>query len=226
MHDPQYRLAIAWQNTAYNQPPHPSFYLGDSMAAPPVPNIVMVEPVTLPVKIVSFKASSQGKTALIEWSATNETNSDHYIVERSKDGTTFTSIGKVSDKGNTAGVNNYSLVDNSPHQGLNYYRLKQVDKDDYFVYSEIKSVRFSTGKELEVYPNPVTSVVKINLDTCNTKLQMMITGSDGKVIERATGTISQVNNVVNALLPKLKAGYYTIKITDKDKVYNAKLIRQ
>ena len=37
MHDPQYRLAVAWQNVAYNQPPHPSFYLGDGMATPPAP---------------------------------------------------------------------------------------------------------------------------------------------------------------------------------------------
>jgi autotransporter-associated beta strand protein len=40
MHDRQYREAIAWQNTGYNQPPHPSFFLGDGMAAPPTPNIV------------------------------------------------------------------------------------------------------------------------------------------------------------------------------------------
>jgi rhamnogalacturonan endolyase len=39
MHDPQYRVAVAWQNSAYNQPPHPSFYLGDSMLPPPRPNI-------------------------------------------------------------------------------------------------------------------------------------------------------------------------------------------
>ena len=39
MHDLQYRVAIAWQNTAYNQPPHPSFFIGDGMAAPPQPNI-------------------------------------------------------------------------------------------------------------------------------------------------------------------------------------------
>ena len=39
MHDPQYRLAIAWQNVAYNQPPHPSFYIGEGMAPPPRPNI-------------------------------------------------------------------------------------------------------------------------------------------------------------------------------------------
>ena len=42
MHDPQYRLAIAWQNVAYNQPPHPGFYLGEGMAPPPKPNIVVV----------------------------------------------------------------------------------------------------------------------------------------------------------------------------------------
>ncbi|MEU7588134.1 carbohydrate-binding protein [Micromonospora sp. NPDC049230] len=41
MHDPQYRLAIAWQNTAYNQPPHPGFFLGDGMSTPPQPNIYL-----------------------------------------------------------------------------------------------------------------------------------------------------------------------------------------
>lgn len=44
MHDPQYRLSIAWQNVAYNQPPHTSFYFGEGMNAPPKPNIVLVQP--------------------------------------------------------------------------------------------------------------------------------------------------------------------------------------
>ena len=39
MHDPQYRLAIAWQNVAYNQPPHTGFHIGAGMVAPPMPNI-------------------------------------------------------------------------------------------------------------------------------------------------------------------------------------------
>ncbi|MCP3786296.1 cellulose binding domain-containing protein [Micromonospora sp. A3M-1-15] len=41
MHDPQYRVAVAWQNTAYNQPPHPGFHLGDGMSSPPAPNIYL-----------------------------------------------------------------------------------------------------------------------------------------------------------------------------------------
>jgi rhamnogalacturonan endolyase len=44
MHDPQYRLSIAWQNVGYNQPPHTGFFLGDGMKPAPPPNIVMVEP--------------------------------------------------------------------------------------------------------------------------------------------------------------------------------------
>ena len=42
MHDPQYRLAIAWQNVVYNKPPHPGFYLGHEMSPPPRPNIYLV----------------------------------------------------------------------------------------------------------------------------------------------------------------------------------------
>lgn len=44
MHDPQYRMAIAWQNTGYNQPPHPSFYIGEDMKKAPAPNIVVIKP--------------------------------------------------------------------------------------------------------------------------------------------------------------------------------------
>ena len=44
MQDPQYRLSIAWQNVAYNQPPHTSFYFGEGMKNPPKPNIVIIKP--------------------------------------------------------------------------------------------------------------------------------------------------------------------------------------
>lgn len=50
MHDPQYRLAIAWQNSGYNQPPHPGFYLGEGMNPPPVPSIQLINPVATSVR--------------------------------------------------------------------------------------------------------------------------------------------------------------------------------
>jgi len=57
MHDPQYRLAIAWQNVAYNQPPHPSFYIGEGMTTPPQPNIYVNEVAVTSIAIQS--ASSE-----------------------------------------------------------------------------------------------------------------------------------------------------------------------
>ncbi len=59
MHDPQYRESIAWQNTAYNQPPHTSFYLGDGMAPPPTPNIVYVNsnPATIAGRMIFYNNS-------------------------------------------------------------------------------------------------------------------------------------------------------------------------
>ncbi|HEV2761366.1 MAG TPA: Ig-like domain-containing protein, partial [Pyrinomonadaceae bacterium] len=64
MHDTQYRVAIAWQNSGYNQPPHPSFFLGDGMSAPPVPNIV-----------TSLGARTPAVTTVTD--DTGESNSDH-----------------------------------------------------------------------------------------------------------------------------------------------------
>jgi rhamnogalacturonan endolyase len=43
MHNPQYRLSIAWQNVAYNQPPHLSYYMGEDMVQPPMPNITIIK---------------------------------------------------------------------------------------------------------------------------------------------------------------------------------------
>jgi autotransporter-associated beta strand protein len=76
MHDRQYREAIAWQNTAYNQPPHPSFFLGDGMAAPPVPNIVTSLSVLLGPPAPVFAAVSDDTGA----SATDFVTADAHLV--------------------------------------------------------------------------------------------------------------------------------------------------
>jgi hypothetical protein len=218
---------VAWQNSAYNQPPHPSFYLGEEMAAPPKPNIVMVEQSgTLPVKLLSFNAVAHGKNALINWSATNEVNSRHYIVERSKDGIHFTAAGTVKTKGNNETMNRYSMVDNSPFEGLNYYRLKHVEADDKFSYSKIETLRFTAIKRLHLFPNPVSTSVIVQLNTSNNNLTLTIATADGKVLHDERGSLPQLNISINKFLPKLKPGYYNVKVQDDKEVYNSKLFRR
>ncbi len=76
MHDRQYRLAIAWQNVGYNQPPHPGFFLGDGMAPPPTPNIVTSLGVLLgpPAPIFTTIDTDTGS------SATDAVTTDNTIV--------------------------------------------------------------------------------------------------------------------------------------------------
>lgn len=65
MHDPQYRTAVAWQNSGYNQPPHPSFYLGYDMPAPPTPNISVKDSITPRVYTVTrLNADSTNATTV------------------------------------------------------------------------------------------------------------------------------------------------------------------
>jgi rhamnogalacturonan endolyase len=68
LHDPQYRVALAWQNTAYNQPPHPGFFIGANMPTPPRPNIVLVGDDTQepPPGVVQAETASVGGGTVLE----------------------------------------------------------------------------------------------------------------------------------------------------------------
>ncbi len=107
MHDRQYRVAIAWQNVAYNQPPHPSFFLGDGMSPPPVPNIVTSLDVLLGPPAPVFAAIANDTGASASDFITNDTTLE--ISGTAQPGTTVTltrfgvgSIGSTTTNGSGA----------------------------------------------------------------------------------------------------------------------------
>ena len=113
--------------------------------------------IVLPVTLIDFSISVKDqKNVLISWTASNEENSDHYIIERSTDGTSFGEIGVVKSKGGAI-QNNYFYTDNKPAEGVNYYRLVQVDKDGKRNTFNVKSVKFSKKnvESLTIFPNPL-----------------------------------------------------------------------
>lgn len=155
MHDPQYRVAIAWQNSAYNQPPYPSFYLGNEMAAPPTPNIYLAgQQAPLPVKFSSVRAYQKAPSIAVEWTTQTEGSVDRYEVEKSADGRTFAKTGGVKGKGGS-GANVYDWLDGQPFAGNNYYRIKAVEAGGSAEYSKVVKVNLSgNGSGLTVYPTP------------------------------------------------------------------------
>jgi hypothetical protein len=103
--------------------------------------------VPLPIRLTDFTASRQDNTALLQWQTAQEENTREFLVQRSPDGTTFSTIGSVAAAGNSSITLNYSFVDGSPVAGNNYYRLEEVDQDGYTTYTSVRLLNFSSAEQ-------------------------------------------------------------------------------
>ncbi len=116
----------------------------------------------LPIGLFSFTGKYlENKSVLMEWETSLEINNSYFIVERSKNENDFEEIGKVKSAGNPTQINAYSFIDKNPSDGINYYRLKQVDYDGKVTYSSIISVviQQSNAIVVNIYPNPANTVL-------------------------------------------------------------------
>ncbi len=117
----------------------------------------LVDQKILPVELVRFTGEViNNNEVLLKWVTASEENNQHFVIERSKDGNRFEVIGTVEGNGTTTATSNYQFLDEAPHFGRNYYRLKQVDFNGRFEFSEIVTVTIK-GNDLPdaiVYPNP------------------------------------------------------------------------
>jgi alpha-tubulin suppressor-like RCC1 family protein len=129
----------------------------------------------VPITLSSFTAQNKNSTNLLLWTTENETNNKHFEIQRSVDGINFITIGKVNAIGNSTITTNYSYTDNAPTYGTNYYRLKQVDVDGTFTYSNIEKIKNIKLGGITIYPNPASNAlfvdgVKNNSKYCITNL--------------------------------------------------------
>ena len=99
----------------------------------------------LPVTYLFFKGSNNGKTNMLNWTTASEQNNDGFDVEYSRDGIHFSSLGFVNGAGNATSENSYQFIHERPSEGVNYYRLKQVDFDGKVEYSAI--LKINNGKD-------------------------------------------------------------------------------
>lgn len=124
----------------------------------------------LPVEFIGLSGKNQSRFNVIEWQTLSETNNMRFDIERSYDILTFTTIGSVSGAGNSSGLRAYNFSDDTFEKPLSYYRIKQVDVNGNYAYSDIVSV--STGSGIIVYPNPSENFIVIS------DLQNSLTGGE------------------------------------------------
>ncbi|MGV3638757.1 MAG: hypothetical protein ACO1NQ_14035 [Flavobacteriales bacterium] len=99
----------------------------------------------LPVELIAFEGAVDGAQNRLWWSTATETENDRFEVERSADGATFEWLADVQAAGNSNHVTNYALMDTHPLNGLNYYRLMQVDTDGSTSYSPVIVLENAAG---------------------------------------------------------------------------------
>jgi len=114
----------------------------------------------LPIKSINLQAKETNGQVLLQWQTIDEINTASFIIQHSTDGATFSTIATKEAVG--SGNNGYSFIDKSPAEGINYYRIKAVDKDGASSFSKVVSVQLTVNRlPLTVIPNPVRDVAMI-----------------------------------------------------------------
>ncbi len=172
---------------------------------------------SLPVGITRFTGEQQGSKNVLKWTTASEQNNKGFEIQRSIDGTNFSSIGFVASKaalGNGASAS-YSFDDAKPFTNNNHYRLKQVDKDGSETYTNIVSLKGQRPSSLQLsglYPNPASASLNLLITApANDKISIIVTDFVGKVVMQKSSNISTGDNTLSLNIANLPAGSYMLK---------------
>lgn len=130
--------------------------------------VLKFNPKSLPIDLLSFKASKINAGTLLAWKTLSEKDNKAFIIEKSTDGKTFNFLSEIKAKGNGTTQQNYSHIDNNPVLGLNYYKLKQIDNNGTENVVGFQTVNYTDLSEMNeslisVYPNPVVNILTVIL---------------------------------------------------------------
>lgn len=182
----------------------------------------------LPVQLTQFAAVAVGADAILSWETAQEVNNARFEVERSPNGTVFTTIGTLAGKGTTALPSTYRYLDAGAGARTTdaplYYRLRQVDYSGQASFSPVQAVRFrTTSASVALYPNPTTGAATLDLRPLPAgDYTVLVFEATGRLVHQATCQPGQ------PLLPlqHLAAGTYFVKVQGRSFIQVLPLSRQ
>ena len=173
----------------------------------------------LPVTLVNFTAGKCNNNICLLWITENEQNIAHYEIEKSIDGNNFFNLGNAAAK-NFSVKNTYTVTDIKPLSGINFYRLKVIDLNGTFKYSNTIKINFDYQQMVSLLPNPAHNFIVLKGIT--DKSFVKIIDLTGKVqLQQNIKTSLQEINISN-----LPAGIYILQIIGSTKTISVKLIKQ
>jgi hypothetical protein len=176
----------------------------------------------LPVDFIFFNALENNGQVILNWATGSETNNEAFYIEHSLDGQKFNTIGKIEGAGNSQIIKEYQYKDDNPHNGINYYRLRQQDFDGSIEYSAVVSTFIGKKDEaIVIYPNPTSESAFVYFQN------ELSTSPDEVVLYNALGTIVKVykgqdlntDGNLNIDMSDLNSGTYFLNIKAGRKSY-------
>ncbi|MCF2442696.1 Ig-like domain-containing protein [Dyadobacter sp. CY345] len=165
----------------------------------------------LPVQLISFNAVKKEMTSFLTWATSMEMNSDRFEIERSPDARSWNKLGEVLAVFESNTEHSYDFTDENPESGLNYYRLKMIDRDGTFAYSHIKSVYFPEFTWAKLFPNPVNDVLNVIFNNRRVR-KIRLIDSFGRVVY--DGKIN--SNTLKLAMKSYVHGVYFIHLEQDD----------
>ncbi len=190
--------------------------------------VMSIVPSLLPLKIMNFEVRQQGKTTQLDWQTENETNTQFFEIQRSSDGITFQTLFETAALGRTQTNQSYGFTDKTPLWGINYYRLKQVDKDGENHFSKIKTIEYQENNlAIQFYPNPANEYLTINFgnNAMNNPLyQIEIEDMTGKIVFSTVKI--RTNTILDLPLHGLLPGNYVLVIKNQKELVMNKVFHK
>ena len=171
--------------------------------------------VPLPVELLYFKATCDKGSTRLDWATASETNSSHFIIQRSSDATTWTDLGRVAAAGHSHRVTEYTFSDQRPAtEGTTYYRALQFEQDG--TRHELPlatSEPCSGGGGIRLFPNPTEGMLFVDLSAMKAlggTLVLLDASGRTRITARVEGTTQQLD------LQGLAIGSYVLQILDEE----------
>lgn len=182
-------------------------------------------PGLLPLTFLDFYGTKKLGSVHLTWRTMAETGTSHFIVEHATNGMAFRPLSSLAALGNTGTINIYTYQHQSPVEGINYYRIKQIDQNGAFTYSKIIRISYSEANNaVLLYPNPVGEVLNVMLPAQNIRpLSCRIINSSGQVVQEHQGTAANAIQVINT--SKLPSGQYWLVVVSGQQVTHHKFIK-
>lgn len=177
----------------------------------------------LPVRLTEFTATRQENNALVKWSVEQETNIDHYEIQRGTAGNDLITVGSVAAINTGALPGQYGFTDNAPKAGRNYYRLKIVDRDRNSTYSAVVPLDFpqASSATIRLYPNPAVDRVHIALSG-PAAMNVLLINTRGQVVRTVR---SAASSVLDIQVSDLSKGIYFVEVNTGGTRYTQKIMK-